>query len=285
MINFKAYMTSIYETEKQAMALHQPASPNLMTQLVRASLGSDGLSESEIYGNLFVFSFAGHDTTANTLTISFFLLASSPQIQTWIAEELNAVLGDNPPSSWNYTTSFPHLKRTLALLYETIRLYTPVPIAKSTGNGAQSVTVEGKEILIPGDVLIIPHYTAVHTQPKVWGPDSLSWKPSRWIKTDSKYPDNIEHEQFLTAQKGTFIPWSEGVRNCPGKKFSQVEFVAVIATILKDWYVEPKCFGNESLEEARRRVVRFVEEDTGLVLLLQILHPESTPLVWKRRHT
>jgi cytochrome P450 len=74
MASFKTYMTEMYEAEKQAMAAQKPAEDNLMTQLVRASMGEDGLSENEIYGNLFIFNFAGHDTTANTLAFTILSL-------------------------------------------------------------------------------------------------------------------------------------------------------------------------------------------------------------------
>jgi cytochrome P450 len=192
------------------------------------------------------------------------------------------VFGDKPPEDWNYYDAFPRLKRMLALMYETIRLYTPVPIGKSTGKSARTLHVNGETYIIPANSMVIPHCTAVHTHPKIWGSDSLEWKPSRWIKQSAESP-NLANKVFLTPRKGSFIPWSEGVRNGPGKKFSQVEFVATMAAVLKDWVVEPKLFGGETLEQGRQRVVRFVEENAGLGLLLQVLHPERTPLVWRRR--
>lgn len=87
----------------------------------------------------------------------------------------------------------------------------------------------------------------------------------------------------MALKRGSFIAWSEGLRICPGKKFSQVEFVAAIATVFTNWYVGPVQLPGESIKEARRRVLKLVEEDTGQVLLLQMLHPEKAPLVWKRR--
>jgi hypothetical protein len=70
---------------------------------------------------------------------------------------------------------------------------------------------------------------------------------------------------------------------CPGKKFSQVEFVAIMAGLFRDWRVEPVLEKGEDLAAASKRVMRLVEEDTGQVLLLQMLHPERAPLVWKKR--
>ena len=184
--SFKAYMTEVYETEKKAFSEDKPASNNLMTQLVGASLGDVGLSETEIYVNIFVFNFAGHDTTAHTLAFTIYLLAAEPDVQDWVHSELQHVLGKRQVKEWSHTNDFPKLKRTLALLYETIRLYSPVPIAKSTGNSGKALTIEGKTILIPANTLLIPNHIVVHTHPKIWVGDSLKFNPRRWIESTSK---------------------------------------------------------------------------------------------------
>ncbi|KAL2049437.1 hypothetical protein ABVK25_010341 [Lepraria finkii] len=295
-LTFKQYMTEVYEEEKKCIADRKPGDGNLMTSLIRASTGANvtidsenqgGLTESEIYGNVFVFNFAGHDTTAHTIAFAVVILAANPSVQNWLSEELRYVLGDRDPEDWNYQTVFPRLKRCLAILYETLRLYTPVPIAKSTGKEPRTLTVGNKTFVIPANTMLIPNHVAVHTHPRYWGHDRLEWHPSRWIqskKSTSGDPKNsIDDESMVIPYKGSFIAWSEGIRNCPGKKFSQVEFVATMAGLFKDWYVEPVIEGLEDLDMARKRVMRMVEHDTGQVLLLQLLHPERAALSWKRR--
>ncbi|KAF7503982.1 hypothetical protein GJ744_002956 [Endocarpon pusillum] len=93
---------------------------------------------------------------------------------------------------------------------------------------------------------------------------------------------SLDEEYLVTPQNGS-IAWSEGNRSCPGKKFSQVEFVASMAGLFRDRRVDPVPEESENLEMARGRIVRMVEEDTGQVLLLQILHPERAPLAWRQR--
>jgi hypothetical protein len=83
--------------------------------------------------------------------------------------------------------------------------------------------------------------------------------------------------------RGAFVGWSEGVRDRPGKKFSQVEFVATLATLFSDWRVDPVTSHGESLDAARERVENLTRTDSGSVLLLQMLHPERAPLAWKKR--
>jgi cytochrome P450 len=292
-VTFKQYMTEVYENEKRVISNGKSTERNLMTSLIRASQenisakqgsqtdASGNLTESEIYGNMFLFNFAGHDTTAHALAFAVVLLAAKPAVQDWIFEELEHFLHEKPTNDWNYVKDFPRLKRCLAVLMETLRLYTPVPIAKSTGPGPdfKTLIVEGKSIAIPPNTLVIPNHVAVHTHPRYWGDDHMEWNPSRWINSAG----SIEDETMMTPKKGAFIAWSEGLRNCPGKKFSQVEFVATMAGLFRNWRVEVVPLDGETQEMARKRVMKLVEEDTAQVLLLQMLHPERAPLVWKGR--
>lgn len=277
-------MTELYEEEKsQARLKAGSAAKTLMSSLVHASQdeaqqNGSGLTESEIYGNMFMLNFAGHDTTAHTFTFAIHFLAANPAVQDWVSEEVRTVLGDN--NDWDYATHFPRLRRCFAVMLETLRLYTPVPVAKWTAGGTASLDVTGKTIVIPPNTMVIPSYAAVHTEPRYWGSDSLVWRPSRWIHGAAASPGQ---ENLINPQKGTFLGWSEGARDCPARKFSQVEFVATIATLLRDWKVEPVPLDGESLEDARRRVLDLIKEDSGPVLLLQMLHPERASLTWKRR--
>lgn len=288
-VTFKQYMTDVYEAEKKTIAEGKDSGRNLMTSLVRASQesaasedGTGGLTENEIYGNMFVFNFAGHDTTAHTLAFAIFLLAAKPAVQDWISEELRHVLGNREAEDWNYNADFPKLNRCLAVLLETLRLYTPVPIAKSTGKEASVLSIGNKHFTVPANTLVIPNHIALPTQPRYWGDDALEWKPSRWIES-TRSTESFDDESVMTPKKGSFVAWSEGVRICPGKKFSQVEFVASIVAIFRDWKVEPVLEKGEGMIAARNRFMKLVEKDTGQVLLLQMLHPEKAPLVWKKR--
>lgn len=283
--DFQRYMTELYEDEKAQARLQtdSSASKTLMSSLVRASQDEAktgaGLTESEIYGNMFMLNFAGHDTTAHTFTFAIHFLAANPAVQDWVSEEVRSVLCENQ-AEWDYATSFPRLKRCFAVLLETLRLYTPVPVAKWTAQGTASLEVNGKTFIVPPNTMAIPSYATVHTEPKYWGTDSLTWRPSRWIQAAGA-PGK---EELITPQKGTFLGWSEGARDCPARKFSQVEFVAAVATLLRDWRVDPVPLdGGESLESARNRVLDLIKNDSGPVLLLQMLHPERASLTWTKR--
>ena len=123
-------MTEVYEEEKTSMAQGKPQANNLMTSLIRSasqpvledeqgdfsSREPTGLTEIEVYGNIFVFNFAGHDTAAHTLAFAVVLLSTKPLVQDWLHEELIPVLGSNPTQNYGYSEIFPKLKRCLAVL-------------------------------------------------------------------------------------------------------------------------------------------------------------------------
>jgi cytochrome P450 len=235
------------------------------------------MTEREIYGNLFAVNFAGHDTTSHTFTYTIYFLAAYPEVQEWLAEEIKDVLQGREAQALDYKTDFPKLKRCLAVMLECLRLYTPVPPSKWTGDKTQSITVGDKTITMPPETMVMAAYGAVMTDPRWWGTDSLEWKPSRWIRRKDDGSEEIDMHK-----RGSFIGWSEGTRDCPGKKFSQAEFVATVAVLFSKWRVEPVKMAGESAGDAKKRVMKLIEDESGYVLLLQMLHPERAPLVWSR---
>ncbi|KAI4096037.1 MAG: hypothetical protein LQ344_001271 [Seirophora lacunosa] len=298
---FQDHMTQAYEGDKRAMIRNEKLENNLMTSLVRASLvdvdqkgrttGShqEGLTEEEVYGNVFVFNFAGHDATANSLAIGICLLATRPDLQDWIAEEINTTLTGVESKDSSYGAVFPRLQRCLAVVYETVRLYTAVAIAKSTGSSPQSLKLGTNTVLIPKNTVVIPNYSALHTHPRYWGDDSLEFEPSRWITrtpaTDRSQATSrpVEHFKEPSTRNSPFVGWSGGARSCPGRKFAQVEFVGVLVGLFRDFRVRPVPFKGEDEGMARARLLHQIRTDTGMRLLLQMLHPERAVLEWKKR--
>lgn len=165
---------------------------------------------------------------------------------------------------------------------ETVRLYDPLlAFTKSTGTAARTLKVAGNPILIPANTMVLPSLLAVQSHPRYWSPDPVAWRPSRWIVPSSDPNNAFEGETFHTPLKGSYIPWSDGGRACPGKRFAQVEFVAAMAALFRDHYVEPVVKHGESMERARKRMEEVVA-DSGMVLLLQMLRPERAGVCWKK---
>jgi cytochrome P450 len=281
---FRAYMTEMVAKERTMISKRDPGTGNLMSSLVRASdqAKEHALTDDEIFGNTFIYNLAGHETTANTLAYAINLLAVFPDYQHWIFEELSDVLGDQDSASApEYEEVFPKLKRCLAIMYETLRLYGPTTtLPKYTNDKAQPLTISSEHHIIPAHTVIHLNQSAVHTLPKYWGSNSLDWLPDRWISSSA----GTYAAKEPPGGKGTFVPWAEGARICPGKKFAQVEFVAVLAVLFRRWKVRPATREGESLEEARERVLRVVK-DSEVVITLQMKDPGNVGLIWTERET
>lgn len=120
--SFKAQVANILEEEHAVVSKREPGSGNLITSLIRSSQESNRghsrtLNSKEVLGNVFIYSFAGHETTASALEYSIHLLAANPEYQDWLREEIVAVIGDQDNiDQWEYQALFPRLKRCLAVM-------------------------------------------------------------------------------------------------------------------------------------------------------------------------
>ncbi|CAI6337409.1 unnamed protein product [Periconia digitata] len=282
---FRKYMLDMFEeyTHSNDSMPENKLQGNLMTSLIRASLTDKLITPDEAIGNMFVFNFAGHDTTSHSLAFTFMLLAAHPEVQDWMAEEIRYVLGEKQISELNYS-EFPRFVRTLSVLLETVRLYNPLlSIVKGTETQPSLLTVRGKVVTIPPHTRVLLNLNALQTHPRYWGSDGESFNPSRWIHSTPSGTSNIHDREYLQMNEhGAYIPWGEGNRSCPGKKFAQVEHVAVMVSMFRDHVIGVKRWEGESAENARERA-RGALRDSGMKLLLQMLRPEKTPLVWERR--
>lgn len=134
--DFKRYMIHMLDEESSLLGQGKTGTGSLMTSFVRAldthqgevmnakrSKGQSqqkGLTIDEIFGNIFVINFAGHDTTANTLAFSMLLLAANPEVQEWVSDELQDITpGSSEP--WDYGVLFSDLKRCRAVLVSIVQ--------------------------------------------------------------------------------------------------------------------------------------------------------------------
>lgn len=176
--------------------------------------------------------------------------------------------------------------------YETLRLYGSIVfIPKSTGFHPQSLTLGEKTHLLPPNTAVNINVQALHTDPQTWGSDALDWRPSRWLRTSPATPginDNhtspMTEETFIEPEAGTFIPWADGPRECVGRKFSQVEFVAVLASLFRHYRVRPVVEdGEEGEADGWRALVQMVDDSAISAITLQMLDPRSRSLRWERQ--
>lgn len=244
---------------------------NIIGQLLKAaeaggeekdSGGKKGvLTDEEVMGNLFIFTAAGFDTSANTLAYALVLLARYPRWQEWIFEEVDSILPATE-SSFDYTTVFPKATRILAVMFETLRLFPPLIHGAKMTKTPQTITTSTATYHLPANTTVYYNIVAAHLEPEVYRnvnlhpneepseTDEETFRPSRWIVPSPSQPSTT----FWKPPPGNYVPWSTGARVCPGQKMSQVEFTAIFLKLFQKNRLEAVPVGKESREEVEKRL-------------------------------
>jgi cytochrome P450 len=267
------YMDELYELKKtQVSSGDATGGMDLFEALIRGSGILDekttNLQKSDLLGNAFVLMLAGHETTANTLHFSLIYLAINWASQQRLQEDIENITQGKSAQEWTYEEHFPKLfgGMAAAVMNETLRLLQPiVNIPKSTAPGRpQQLTIEGEQYTIPGGTHIFLS-CAVHRNPRYWPapPDAADaekaadvnrFRPERWLsdaKNNEDFVDiNYDEEELrgpsgedtssrlFKPVKGSYIPFSDGFRSCIGRRFAQVEILAILAVIFSQYSVE-----------------------------------------------
>ncbi|CAI7621474.1 unnamed protein product [Penicillium viridicatum] len=99
----------------------------------------NSLSEEELNGNLFLFTEAGFETTANIISYAIMLLVRYPRWQEWLFEEVNNLMPTDVREDLEYTSVLPRATRIMAVMFETLRLYPPIIRMLRTNDTPQRV--------------------------------------------------------------------------------------------------------------------------------------------------
>ncbi|KAJ3270354.1 hypothetical protein HDV01_007879 [Terramyces sp. JEL0728] len=208
---------------------------NLLSSMVKACQGdSDTFTEEELVGNIFIFMFAGHETSAGTLNYILTLLALHPEVQARLYEEVMSTCGNNPPDYKNTNQ---------AIINETLRLYPAVVAVPKLTVGNQSL---GKYIIPDGSDIFI-HSHGVQYDEKYWGKDAAKFRPERWFqdpecaKSAEKVREKIQTDTtirgFYEFERYAFTPFSEGPRACIGRRFAEVEMLVVLIMLSQNYKI------------------------------------------------
>jgi cytochrome P450 len=251
-LEFPIHTRNMLNQERQrTVGAHGESRSNIMSQLMHASeqnnaemKGVKALSEDEMVGNLFIFTAAGFDTTANTLAYALVLLSRYPKWQEWIFEEIDSIIPPDSSSDLDYIAIFPKASRIQACMFEVLRLFPPLThISKMTRTSQKIQTSRGLFYFPPNSTIYV-NTVGLHIDPAVWRnlnlaeneekneTDELAFRPSRWINLSTESP------QMFKPPKGTYMPWSAGPRACPGQKMALVEFTAIFLKLFDKHRIE-----------------------------------------------
>ncbi|KAF9267532.1 cytochrome P450 [Marasmius fiardii PR-910] len=243
------YMQEVIQQKSAGFAEIEKA--NLFSNLIEANDNVDGsetvkLDDSELMSNIFIFLLAGHETSSHTLSFAFGLLALHQDEQEKLCQHIISICPDRLP---NYA-DMPALTRSLAVIYETLRLLPPVVGVPKQSNEDTTIVVSNEEgqtksVPVPKGTNVIFHATGVHYNPRYW-----------------KDPHEFLPERFLGDwSRDAFVPFSVGARSCLGRRFSEIESVAILTVLIKHYKVsvteEPR-FKHETFHQRKDRVLKAV---------------------------
>jgi cytochrome P450 len=179
--------------------------------------GSGGMTDSQVRDEALTLFLAGHETTANALTWTWYLLSQNPAAEAGFHEELDRVLAGRIPAMEDVA----QLKYTESIFAEALRLYPP---AWGVGRRAlEDYPVGGYTIPARCVVLMSPY--VVQRDPR-WFPEPLAFRPERWM---GGAPENADRPKF------SYFPFGGGSRVCIGERFAWTEGVLLLATIGQHW--------------------------------------------------
>jgi cytochrome P450 len=177
-----------------------------------------GMTDEQIRDEALTLFLAGHETTANAMIFTWYLLSQNAGAEAKFHAELDALF---PNADAPKPQDYPRLKYTEAVLAEAMRLFPP---AWATGR----LAIEEHEIngfTIPKGSLVIASMFVTQRDERFWEA-AEKFQPERWLK------ENAVKE---AGQKFVYFPFGGGVRRCIGEQFAWMEGVLLLATLGRKW--------------------------------------------------
>lgn len=200
---------------RDAMARGAVPRDDLLSLLLEARDPETGaaMGDESLTDNLLTFISAGHETTALTLTWTFYLLSLHPDVEARVLAETEAVTGGGPllPA---HADALPF---TAQVIQEALRLYPPAPIAMRTA--ARDVTI-GAETVPAGTPVYVPTYAVQRHR-------------ALWVEPERFDPDRFAPDLVKARHRYAFFPFGAGPRTCIGMGFAMLEAVLILATLLR----------------------------------------------------
>jgi cytochrome P450 len=163
---------------------------------------------------------AGHETVANALTWTFYLLSQNPKEEELLQQEIDSVLGDSSnEDSLPTIKDISKLEYTERVFAESMRIYPP---AWAIGRQAINNCEIGNYTIPAGSSILMSQYL-MHRNPHYF-PQPERFDPERWTP-----------QEKARRPRFSYFPFGGGPRSCIGESFAWMEGILLIATIVKRW--------------------------------------------------
>jgi cytochrome P450 len=186
-----------------------------LLSMLLAAQDEDGsrMTDKQLRDETITLFLAGHETTASTLSWTWWLLAQNPAVEAKLHQELDAVLGDRTPT----LDDLPKLVYAGHVITESLRLY---PAAW----GLARLAVEDHEIAgypVTRGMGVTMAQWVVHRDPRWYGAPE-EFQPERW-----------ENDLLKRLPRFAYFPFGGGPRQCIGNTFALMEATLILATIAR----------------------------------------------------
>jgi cytochrome P450 len=185
---------------------------SMMLEMRDADTG-EGLSDRQARDEVVTIFFAGHETTAATMSWAFYLLSKHPEVEERLRAEVRNVLNGRAPAF----SDLPKLVYMQQVINEVLRLYPAAYLF------AREAIVD--DVLdgyaIPVNTLIFLSPFVGHRDPKFW-PDPERFDPERFTP-----------EEVARRSRHVYYPFGEGPHVCIGNNFAVMEMQLILAMALR----------------------------------------------------
>ncbi|XP_065599254.1 thromboxane-A synthase isoform X3 [Cyrtonyx montezumae] len=172
------------------------------------------LTDDEVAGQAFLFLIAGYETTTSTLSFATYLLATNPECQEKLLQEIDEFSAKHTVTDYQNVQELPYLDMVIA---ETLRMFPPA--FRFTREAAKDCVVLGQRI--PAGAVIETAVGHLHHNPEFW-PEPEKFIPERFTEEAKK-----ERHPFA------YLPFGAGPRGCIGRKMGLLETKMTLLRILQ----------------------------------------------------
>jgi cytochrome P450 len=174
-----------------------------------------GMTDRQLRDEALTIFLAGHETVANALAWTWYLLSHHPEVAARLHAEVDEVARTEGPGPG----AFPRLSYTRAVLAESMRLFPPAWVI---GREPRS-DLEIGGFAIPAGTIVMMSPWVLHRDPRFWD-DPTAFRPERWLDGDR-----------CSVERRGYLPFGAGPRKCIGEGFAWMEGVLVLATLARRW--------------------------------------------------
>lgn len=217
-IRYRTAIRQINESIAQLVAerrkLPEAERPNDLLTMLLAARFEDGtpMPEQQLRDEVVTLMMAGHETVANSLIWTWFLLGKNPEVEASLLNEWRTVLGNRPPT----LADVPNLKYTEMVFSESRRLYPPAWTL------ARRVLKEDK---LPSGMVLPAGCEALMTQ-------YICHRNAKYFPEPHKFdPERFNPDRVENFHTGAYFPFGSGPRFCIGEAFAKLESILVMVVI------------------------------------------------------